>query len=72
VISGLDAAENEKAVVYHAGTEFKNDSFYTAGGRVLGVTATAPSLNLALEKAYKAAGKISFEGIHYRKDIGKY
>ena len=72
VINGLDAAENSGAVVYHAGTEFKNDAFYTAGGRVLGVTATAPSLNLALEKAYKAAGKISFEGIHYRRDIGKY
>jgi phosphoribosylamine--glycine ligase len=72
VISGLDAAENDGAVVYHAGTEFKNDSFYTSGGRVLGVTATAPSLNLALEKAYKTAGKISFEGVHYRRDIGKY
>jgi phosphoribosylamine--glycine ligase len=72
VISGIDAAENDGAIVFHAGTEFKNDSFYTAGGRVLGVTATAPSLNFALEKAYKAAGKINFEGIHYRRDIGKY
>jgi phosphoribosylamine--glycine ligase len=72
VINGLDAAENDGAVVYHAGTEYKNDSFYTAGGRVLGVTTTASSLDLALEKVYKAAAKISFEGVHYRRDIGKY
>jgi phosphoribosylamine--glycine ligase len=72
VINGLDAAESDGTVVYHAGTEFKNDAFYTAGGRVLGVTATAPSLNPALEKAYKAAGRINFEGVHYRGDIGKY
>ena len=74
-ISGLDEngdAQNGKAVIYHAGTEFRNGSFFTAGGRVLGVTAVAPTLESALESAYKTAETISFEGIHYRRDIGKY
>jgi phosphoribosylamine--glycine ligase len=74
-IGGLDengAAKNSGAVIYHAGTEYKDGSFYTAGGRVLGVTAVAPSLDSALEEAYKAAADVSFEGVHYRRDIGKY
>jgi len=71
-ISGLEAAENSGAVVYHAGTEHRENSFYTSGGRVLGVTAAAPTLKSALEKAYKAAGLINFEGVYYRRDIGKY
>ena len=69
-ISGLK--EENDAVVYHAGTEFKDGSFFTKGGRVLGVTANCSTLEKALEKAYKTVGKISFEGAHYRKDIGKY
>ena len=71
-ISGLDTAENTEVSIYHAGTELKNGCFYTAGGRVLGVTATASALNSALEAAYKAAGTIDFDGVHYRRDIGKY
>jgi len=74
-ISGLDengAAKNSESVIYHAGTEYRDGSFYTAGGRVLGVTAAAPTPGSALEAAYKAAGSISFEGVHYRRDIGKY
>ncbi len=72
-ISGLDEngqPEDKSAFVYHAGTAYKDGKFLTAGGRVLGVTAAAPTLPLALEKAYKAASSISFEGMHYRKDIG--
>ena len=74
VINGLDknAGVGEGVTVYHAGTEYKDDAFFTAGGRVLGIGAVSGSINSALEEAYKAAGKISFEGIHYRKDIGKY
>ena len=64
--------ETEDCIVYHAGTEYRNGSFYTAGGRVLGVTSVAPSLNKALESAYKACKNIDFEGKHYRKDIGLY
>jgi phosphoribosylamine--glycine ligase len=75
-INGLAAAETNGATVYHAGTEYRPaenaSSFYTAGGRVLGITALAPSLNSALGKAFKAAELINFEGIHYRRDIGKY
>ncbi len=59
------------AFVYHAGTKLDGEKFLTAGGRVLGVTATADTLKNALDKAYAAVGKISFEGAHYRKDIGK-
>jgi len=57
--------------VFHAGTKRLADgSVVTTGGRVLGVTAAGESLAGALESAYKAAGRIRFEGMHYRKDIG--
>lgn len=71
-ISGLDnSGQVENAFVYHAGTKFEDGKFLTAGGRVLGVTATGKNLEKALEKAYEAVGKINFENAHYRKDIGK-
>ena len=56
--------------VLHAGTKREGDSFVTNGGRVLGVTATGASLDAALAAAYQASGKIHFDGMHYRKDIG--
>ena len=59
------------AVVYHAGTAQKGGQLVTAGGRVLGVTATAPTLEQAIEKAYAASGQIGFEGLHRRADIGR-
>ncbi len=69
---GLDEnGQVEGATVYHAGTKYENGKFYTNGGRVLGVTAKAPTLDEALEKAYAAVKKISFEGAHYRTDIGR-
>jgi len=74
-INGLDEDGNAKkggVIVYHAGTEYRDGSFFTFGGRVLGITASAPSLEKALEAAYKAVGEINFEGAHYRRDIGKY
>jgi len=73
-ITGLAEAEKSASDVYHAGTEYRQaeSSFYTSGGRVLGVTAVEKTLKSALEKAYKAVDFINFEGIHYRKDIGKY
>lgn len=71
-ISGLDDnGQAEGAFVYHAGTRFENGEFLTAGGRVLGVTATGDNLKSALDGAYKAVEGISFEKAHYRKDIGK-
>ncbi len=71
-ISGLDEnGQVEGAIVYHAGTKYENGKFYTNGGRVLGVTAVADDLDSALEKAYGAVSKISFEDMHYRTDIGR-
>lgn len=70
-MSGLDEKGGvEGAIVYHAGTKLENGKFYTNGGRVLGVTAVDDTLEGALKKAYEAVEKISFEGAHYRKDIG--
>src|SRR5438874_2937381 len=69
-ITGLDEAEKVEGVkIFHAGTTKHDDGYFTAGGRVLGVTARASDLTMAVQRAYQAAGKISFEGAHYRKDI---
>ena len=75
IIDGLNeegAVKNSGVTVFHAGTEYKDGAFFTAGGRVLGITAVASTLDSALESAYKAANTINFENVHYRKDIGKY
>ena len=72
-IRGLaEAAANAAAgvTVFHAGTTAQGDQVVTAGGRVLGVTATAPNLTAAIEKAYKTVAQIHFEGMYYRQDIG--
>lgn len=70
-ISFADAPALREATVYHAGTKLdENGALVTAGGRVLGVTATAATLAEAVEKAYCAAEAVSFEGAYYRKDIG--
>jgi len=74
-INGLDeegAAKKSKAAVYHAGTEYRDGIFYTAGGRVLSVTAIAQTLDTALDNAYNTINEINFEKAQYRKDIGKY
>lgn len=71
-IKGLsDAAKVRDAVVFHAGTTFKDGKYYTNGGRVLGVTAIADTVEKAIDKAYQAASKISWDGSFYRKDIGR-
>ncbi len=71
-ISGLDEnGQVGSATVYHAGTKYENGKFLTNGGRVLGITASGKTLDEALEKAYAAVDKISFEGAHFRRDIGK-
>jgi len=71
VISGTEAAETRGGVkVFHAGTKFENLQLLSTGGRVLGVTATAEDLPCAISCAYAAVSKISFEGMHYRRDIG--
>lgn len=70
-IKGLDSkGQVEGACVFHAGTALEDGVFKTAGGRVLGVTALGTDLKEALKKAYAAVEKITFEGAHYRTDIG--
>ena len=64
-----EAGRVEGVKVFHAGTSKRDGDFYTAGGRVLGVTAKAAELQTAVDRAYEACRKINFEGAHYRKDI---
>lgn len=73
VISGLDEAASVSNVeVFHAGTaRSSDDKILTAGGRVLGVTATGENLEMALKTAYSAVEKINWPEIQYRRDIGK-
>ena len=69
-IEGIRAADEMPGVkVFHAGTSMRDGGYYTAGGRVLGVTARAADLRAAVDLAYKAVGQIRFEGMHYRRDI---
>ncbi len=68
-IGGLEAAETD-AVVFHAGTSVSNGTLRSTGGRVLGVSAIAPTFEAALAKAYSAIDKIDFPGSFYRRDIG--
>ena len=70
-ITGLDQAAKVPGVqIFHAGTSLSNGEIVTSGGRVLGVTAVATTLEDALHQAYKALAHIHFEGITYRRDIG--
>jgi phosphoribosylamine--glycine ligase len=69
-ITGLDEAATVDGVkVFHAGTSKRDGAFYTAGGRVLGVSARAADLETAVSRAYRACEKIRFDGAHYRRDI---
>ena len=71
VIDGLNI-ENKNVVVFHAGTSRnENGKFITAGGRVLGVTAKGENRDEAIKRAYEAVGEISWNGMQYRRDIGK-
>ncbi len=72
VIHGLEAAANiPDTFVFHAGTSLREGKVVTSGGRVLGVTALGETVGVAIQKAYEAVGKISWEGACYRKDIGR-
>jgi phosphoribosylamine--glycine ligase len=72
VILGLDKVdENSEVFICHAGTKKENDQVVTNGGRVIAVTASANSMENALEKAYNNVEPISFSGMYYRKDLGK-
>jgi len=77
-ITGLDAVDKENATaegtaevrVFHSGSSLLDGELQTAGGRVLGVTAAAASLEMALAQAYRTLSRIHFDGIYYRRDIG--
>jgi phosphoribosylamine--glycine ligase len=70
-IEGLTDTKKITGVkILHAGTKRDGESIATSGGRVLGVTATGPTLDAALGTAYQAAAKVQFDGMQYRKDIG--
>jgi phosphoribosylamine--glycine ligase len=72
VITGLmEASAMSDVVVFHAGTATnENGDIITSGGRVLGVTALGHDIKTAIDRAYEAVGKIHFDQVHYRRDIG--
>ena len=69
-ITGLEEAAATGAVVFHAGTAFKDGKVVNTGGRVLGVTARGRTIREAIQNAYAAAARIHWKGCFYRKDIG--
>ena len=73
VIKGLSRAETREHVsIFHGATaRGESGEWLTAGGRVLGVTATGETLDAALARCYEAVGDISWDGMHYRRDIGR-
>jgi phosphoribosylamine--glycine ligase len=71
VITGLEEVEKIPGVtVFHAGTKFENGQYLTSGGRVLGVCASEDTLAATMAKIYDACGRIHFEAMYYRRDIG--
>ena len=72
-IEGLDLADrHERVAVFHAATERgEHGEWLTAGGRVLGITATGSRLDLVLTRCYKAIADVNWDGMHYRRDIGR-
>ena len=72
IIEGLnEVSRMEKVFVFHAGTTLKDGQVMTNGGRVLGVTGLGEDIPRAIEGAYQAVKKISWDGVHYRTDIGQ-
>ena len=70
-IEGLERAKAMGVEIFHAGTQQNDDGYYTSGGRVLNVCATADTLKEAMEKVYDAISFISFDNIYFRQDIGR-
>jgi phosphoribosylamine--glycine ligase len=71
-IAGLEEASRlEDVLVFHAGTARRGDEIVTAGGRVLTVVGRGPTYQEAAARAYAGVARISFDGMHYRRDIGR-
>ena len=68
-IDGVTKAKSLGAMIFHAGTKLVGNELVTNGGRVLGITATAPTLREAVDKAYRCVDVIHFDGVHFRRDI---
>ena len=68
-INGLDKVRD--ALVFHAGTAVQAGALVSSGGRVMGIAAMGEDLDRALERCYRAAEAVSFEGMVYRRDIGR-
>lgn len=71
IISGLEEAQGDGVIIYHAGTKRKGDEWLSNGGRVLGITGIGSTLEEAKKVAYGAAAKVKWEGGFFRKDIGE-
>ncbi len=71
IISGIDEAESDGAIVFHSGTRQENQNFVTNGGRVLSICAIDESLEKARSSAYRSVEKISWRGEYHRSDIGR-
>ncbi|WP_310487847.1 phosphoribosylamine--glycine ligase [Chamaesiphon sp. VAR_69_metabat_338] len=71
VISGIDAAKADSAIVFHAGTKIEQNRLVSDGGRVLSVTSIAPDFVTAIDRAYQGVRSINFEGMYYRQDIAQ-
>lgn len=72
VIKGLEDMDDMiDVMVFHAGTKKDNDDIVTAGGRVLGITATGKNIGEAISRAYNGVDRVQFDGMQFRKDIGK-
>jgi len=69
-IAGVESVALDGVQVFHAGTAERDGRLVTAGGRVLGVTANGRDVRDAMARAYAAAARITFDGLHYRRDIG--
>ncbi|HCE00925.1 MAG TPA: phosphoribosylamine--glycine ligase, partial [Armatimonadetes bacterium] len=70
-ITGIEDAERRGAVVFHAGTKMQEGRLVTAGGRVLGVTSRGATLAEAIQRTYEACEAIHFDGMQFRRDIGR-
>lgn len=68
---GIEIGEIKDSIVFHAGTKILNNQLKTNGGRVMAVSSFGSSMAEALEKSYSSVKKINFEGMNYRRDIGK-
>ncbi len=69
-IAGINEAENQGAIVFHAGTTLEQSAVITSGGRVLGVTSVGDNFDKAIAVAYDAIKLVEFDKMYYRRDIG--